>query len=230
MKVAVCDEDRESLARLRRMVKEQEPECEVVCFDSGRKFLEAGQHFDILLLEIQMAEISGLEVARALRAGRESTVLIFVTALKEYAPEAFEVSAFRYLLKPLSPEKFRRAFRDACREALGHLASGGEPLFFRTRTRNFTLHREEVIYVESRRRKVDIHTQGECFSVYATMTHREEELGEGFFRCHRGYLVNLACVAGYGGGFVLLQNGEQIYLAREKQAEFSRAYARFRAN
>ena len=41
MKVAVCDEDRESLARLRRMVKEQEPECEVVCFDSGRKFLEA---------------------------------------------------------------------------------------------------------------------------------------------------------------------------------------------
>ena len=121
MKVAVCDEDRESLARLRRMVKEQEPDCEVVCFDSGRKFLEAGQHFDILLLEIQMAEISGLEVARALRAGRESTVLIFVTALKEYAPEAFEVSAFRYLLKPLSPEKFRRAFRDACREALGHL-------------------------------------------------------------------------------------------------------------
>ena len=93
MKVAVCDEDRESLARLRRMVKEQEPECEVVCFDSGRKFLEAGQHFDILLLEIQMAEISGLEVARALRAGRESTVLIFVTALKEYAPEAFELSA-----------------------------------------------------------------------------------------------------------------------------------------
>lgn len=227
MRVAICDDDRESCARLRSLIKKQEPDCEVVCFDAGKRFLEDRRSFDILLLDIQMEEMSGIEVARILRIKQEKTILIFVTALKEYAAEAFEVSAFSYLLKPVEPEKFCRVFESACEEVRKMESAGGEQLFFQTKARSFVVQKREILYVESHKRKVEIHTLGENITVYATMKSMEELLGEGFFRCHRGYLVNLAYVAEYGTGTVRLKNGETVYLAREKFSEFSRAHTRY---
>ncbi len=227
MRGAICDDERESCNGLSLLIKRQEPDCEVACFHTCRQFLEAAQHFDILLLDIQMEEMGGIEVARALRGRGERTVLIFVTALKEYAPEAFEVSAFHYLLKPVVPEKFCRVFESACLQVRKLESQSAGQLFFQTKARSFTVPRDEVLYVESRRRKVEIHTRKENVTVYATMKHMEEQLGEGFYRCHRGYLVNMAYVTGYGAGFVRLQNGEAVYLAREKYSEFAKVYSEY---
>ncbi len=227
MRVAICDDDRESCARLRSLIKKQEPDCEVACFDTGKRFLEAKGHFDILLLDIQMEEMSGIEVARILRINQEKTILIFVTALKEYAAEAFEVSAFSYLLKPVEPEKFCRVFQSACREVRKNESAGGSQLFFQTRARSYVVQKKEILYVESHKRKVEIHTLGENITIYATMKSMEELLGDGFFRCHRGYLVNLAYVAEYGTGAVRLKNGENVYLAREKYSEFAKTYTKY---
>lgn len=224
MKVAICDDDRENSSQLSRWIRKWEPDCEVTCFYTGKQFLKARQHFDILLLDIQMEEMSGIEVARALRINRKNTILIFVTALKDYMVEAFDVAAFHYLLKPVSPEKFGQVFHSACREVerLGQL--GTDQLFFQTRTRNITVQKKEILYVESRKRKVDIHTQRECFTVYATMKRMEGQLGEDFYRCHRGYLVNMAFVSEYDVNTIQLQNGEVVYMAREKYSEFVKAY------
>lgn len=227
MRVAICDEERENCSRLGCLIKRQEPDCEIMCFYTCRQFLEARQHFDILLLDIQMEKMGGIEVARAIRIHQEKTILIFVTALKEYASEAFDVAAFHYLVKPVSPEKFSRVFENACREVRRLESLGGGQLFFQTRTRSFTIPKDEILYVESSKRKVEIHTLKESIVVYATMKHMEEQLGERFYRCHRGYLVNLAYVAEYGAGMVWLQNGEKVYLAREKYSEFSRIYTEY---
>lgn len=227
MRVAICDDDKVSCGRLRRLILEQEPGCEVICFHAGKQFLESKQHFDILLLDIQMEDMSGIELARTLRINRENTILIFVTALKEYAAEAFEVSAFHYILKPVAPEKFCRVFENACREVRKQAALGGEQLFFHTKLKSFTVLKNEILYVESKKRKVDVHTLNECFTVYATMKHMEERLGSNFYRCHRGYLVNLAYVTEYGPGTVRLSNGAIVYMAREKYAEFVRAYTQY---
>ena len=227
MRVAICDDDKESCARLRSLIKKQEPECEVACFDTGKRFLEAKGHFDILLLDIQMEEMSGIEVARVLRINREKTILIFVTARKEYAAEAFEVEAFSYLLKPVEPERFCRVFESACREVRKMEDAGGEQLFFQTKARRFVVQKREILYVESHKRKVEIHTLAENITIYATMKSMEELLGEGFFRCHRGYLVSLSYVSGYDSGNVYLKNGESIYLAKRKIAEFAQVYREY---
>lgn len=227
MKVAICDDDKAGCATLRSLVKKQEPDCEVACFYTVRQFLETRRRFDILLLDIQMEDMNGMEVARALRVNGEKTLLIFVTALKEYTAEAFEVSAFHYLLKPVSPEKFRKVFDDARREVRRLSALGGERLFFQTKSRSFTVQKKEILYVESKKRKVDIHTLDECFAVYATMKHMEEKLEGDFFRCHRGYLVNMAYVAEYDTGAIRLTNGETVYMARGKYAEFVQTYTKY---
>lgn len=224
MRVAICDEDKRCCAQLSRLVQKQEPDCEVVCFYTVGQFLKTRQHFDILLLDIQMEEMKGMEVARVLRINREDTILIFVTARKEFAAEAFEVSAFNYLLKPISTEKFCGVFESACRKVYRQEKKRGDQLFFQTKARNYIVQKSEILYVESARRKVEIHTLRENITVYGTMKHMEEQLGEDFFRCHRGYLVNLAFVAEYGPGMIQCKNGESVYLAREKYAEFARRY------
>lgn len=228
MRVAICDDELDCSSMLRSLVRRQEPDCEVVCFRTCRQFLETGQHFDILLLDIQMENMEGIQVARALRRRGEDTILIFVTALKEYASEAFEVSAFHYLLKPVVPEKFCSVFESACGRVRRRESLKAGRLFFQTKARSFSVSRDEILYVESRRRKVEIHTLKEKFTVYGTMKHMGELLGEGFVRCHRGYLVNMAFVKEFGAGFVRMQSDETVYLAREKYSEFARAYAAYR--
>ena len=226
MKVAICDE-RESCSELRNLIRRQKYDCEIKCFYTGRQLLVAREHFDILILDIQTEEMSGIEVARALRIKQDNTVLIFVTALKEYVSEAFDVAAFHYLLKPVPADKFCKVFEGACREVERLEGLRSEQLFFQTKSRSFTVPKKEILYVESRKRKVDIHTLGECFTVYATMRHMEEQLGGNFYRCHRGYLVNMAYVKEYETDVIHLKNGATVYMARDKYSEFAKAYMQF---
>ncbi len=227
MQIAICDDEKEICGRLKRMVLAQREDCEVFLFDSGKELLKSRQRFSIILMDIQMEGMSGIETARALRMKDENAVLIFVTALKEYVFDAFDVYAFHYLLKPVSEEKFRRVFESACREAEKRSREADEQIFFRTRNRSFTLLKRDILYVESRGRKVDIHTVKDCVTVYATMNGLEEQLGKGFYRCHRGYLVNLGHVAGYEPDKIFLGNGETVFMAREKYGEFVKVYMRF---
>lgn len=227
MRIAICDDEKEICGQLKRLVMKQRADCEVFLFDSGRQLLESRQRFHIILMDIQMEGMSGIETAKVLRMKDENAVLIFVTALKEYVFEAFDVSAFHYLLKPVSEDKFRRVFESACRQAEKREQEEREQIFFRTRTRNYTLRKRDILYIESRGRKVDIHTVKDCVTVYATMNGLEEQLGGNFYRCHRGYLVNLSHVAEYEPGRILLGSGEAIFMARDKYAEFVKVYMDF---
>ena len=88
-----------------------------------------------------------------------------------------------------------------------------EKLFVITRSRNITIDIKNIVYVESRRRKVAIFTRDENLEIYGTMMDMEKRLGKNFYRCHRGYIVNLACVAEYNTDSITLNNSEKIYMA-----------------
>lgn len=227
MKIAVCDSDRAAREKLERLIRRQRADAEVFHFASGQQLLESRQRFQIILMDVRPQGTGGMETARTLRMKDETAILIFVTASKEYAFEAFDVSAFHYLLKPVSEEKFRKAFEKACEEADRRARENDEQLIFRTKSRSVAVPKKEILYVESQGRKVDIHTRRECITVYGTMTGMEAELGGEFCRCHRGYLVNLAWVAEYEPGKILLKSGETIFMAKEKYAEFDRRYGQY---
>ncbi len=227
MNIGICDDEKEICLQIKKLILATAPDSQVVCYSSGKQFLAERQHFDILFLDIQMGDTNGMEIARTLRERREDTILIFVTALKEYVFEAFDVSAFHYLLKPLANDKFSNVFQEALKEAGKRIRGREESLFFQTKSRSFTLIKSEILYVENCRRKVDIHTLNQTESIYATMAHMEELLGDGFFRCHRGYLVNMAHTARYSADSILLHNGETIYLSKEKYNDFAAAYMNY---
>ncbi len=224
MEIAICDDEKVICEQIRRLIERQRADAVVMLYRTGEELLAAGKQFDIIFLDIKMDGKSGIETARALQR-REESILIFITGLKEYVFDAFDVGAFHYLLKPLSEEKFMEVFGRAVQKAERN--GKQEPFPIRSGNRNIMLRRDQILYVESRMRKAEIHTGRESYEIYGTMNELERSLGDSFFRCHRGYLVNLAYVMEYTTDSISLTDGTVIYLSREKYNTFVKAYMRY---
>ena len=97
-----------------------------------------GKKADIVFLDIQMEGMNGIDTARVLREKQEDTVLIFITGVKEYVFEAFDVAAFHYLLKPVDEKKFSEVFERAKKEVEKRKKQRQETVFIKTRNRSFT--------------------------------------------------------------------------------------------
>lgn len=232
MKIAICDDEKILCEQLQNLIRRHTACRQITSIDfyeKGEELLSAGKHYDMIFLDIQMDGMNGIETAKVLRERKEEAVLIFITGLKDYVFEAFDVAAFHYLLKPVQEEKFAEVFERAIMEAEKQKQRNDEPeqLFIRKRGRSIKLDKPQILYIESRQRKVVIHMLQDTLEIYATMNGLEKELGEQFYRCHRGYLVNLSRITGYTGDTITLCNGEDIFLAREKYNEFVKVYMRY---
>lgn len=102
-----------------------------------------------------------------------------------------------------------------------------EPLLIRANRSYYRIEKEKILYVENVGRKVVLHMKSSQIAYYAKMREVEEMLGEEFFRCHRGYLVNFKAVKSYETGSILLKNGETILMAKMKYNDFAAAYAEY---
>jgi DNA-binding LytR/AlgR family response regulator len=99
MKIAICDDEKILRENLCALVKNQNEDCHVDLYDSGNALLDANKDYDIYFLDIQMPGIDGMKTAARIREAEKSreSVIIFITALKEYMANAFDVKAFHYL-------------------------------------------------------------------------------------------------------------------------------------
>ena len=230
LNIAVCDDEKAIREQINELIEKEKPGVCSEFYETGDSLLAAGKQFDIVFLDIQMDGTDGIETAKLLRQRDEDAILIFITGIREYVFKAFDVAAFHYLLKPIEEGKFHEVFQRAKRELEKRKKQRRETIFIKTRNRSFTLEKDSILYIESRAKKVEIHTVGENIEVYASMNEMEVQLGDGFYRCHRGYLVNMAFVAEYDSESITLNNGEYIYLAKEKYGEFVKTYMRYLRN
>lgn len=205
--------DDEPLARERiRLLLAAEPDLEVLgeCA-SGPEAIEAIQarRPDLVFLDIQMPEVSGFDVLRAL-APDAWPLVIFVTAHDRHAIEAFEIRALDYLLKPFKRDRFRLALARA-REHLESRAVAGlnarlrellespppDPAYLsrlavKTGERTLFVKIEDIDFLESAANYVVLHTARENHVVRETLTHLESRLSpKRFLRISRSTLVNL---------------------------------------
>ena len=207
------------------LVEERQPESRIEAYATGEELLASGKRFDIVFLDIQMEGMNGIEAARNLREknanlGVEDTVLVFITGIKDYVFDAFDLYAFQYLLKPIDERKFAEVLEKAVREA----AKKKERRVLFIKSRNLTLDQSEILYIESRAKKVEIHTVRQTIEIYAAMDELEGQLGDEFYRCHRAYIVNMDCITEYDSESITLTNGDRVYLTKKKYGEFVKAY------
>ncbi len=220
MDIAVVDDEKAIREHICGLVEERQPESRIEAYATGGELLASGKRFDIVFLDIQMEGMNGIEAARSLRERREDTVLVFITGIKDYVFDAFDLYAFQYLLKPIDEGKFAEVLERAVQEA----AKKKERRMLFIKSRNITLDQSEILYIESRAKKVEIHTVRQTIEIYAAMDELEGQLGDEFYRCHRAYIVNMDCITEYDSESITLTNGDRVYLTKKKYGEFVKAY------
>ena len=232
LNIAICDDEKAIREQINELTEKEKAGICIDLYETGDALLAAGKQFDIVFLDIQMDGTDGIETAKRLRQRDEDTILIFITGIREYVFEAFDVAAFHYLLKPIEEQKFMEVLGRAAGEAGKRKGQKERQIFIRAKNQGYTLKLNSILYIESRGKKVEIHTTDmeDVIESYATMDELEGQLGGGFYRCHRGYLVNMVYVAEYDSESVILNNGEYVYLAKEKYGEFVKAYMRYLRN
>lgn len=226
MEAAIVGEEQFTQKQICSYIRNHRPDCRMEIFATGEELLAAGKKFDLIFLDIQLRGFNGIETARIYRKQREDTVLIFFADTREYVLEAFDVSAFHYLLKPIEERRFMEVFERAAKEVARHRGQREEIILVREKNRSFTIDKKSILYIENRGKKVEIHIVGseELIEIYATMEELTRKLGEGFYRCHRGYLVNMAYITEYDSDSITLNGGETICLSKKKHSEFVRLY------
>ncbi|MDE6904562.1 MAG: LytTR family DNA-binding domain-containing protein [Lachnospiraceae bacterium] len=222
MNIAVVDDEKVIRQHICSLIKKQSPGCRLMSFASGEELVQSNIRFDIIFLDIRMEGLNGIETAKNLKEKQKDILLIFITGMKEYVFDALDLYAFQYLLKPLDEKKFGEVLERALAEA----GKRKERKILFVKAKNLTLDQSDILYIESRGKKVGIHTvrAEEDIEIYAVMEELSAQLGEEFYRCHRGYIVNLAYIAEYGKDSITLTNGARVYLAKKKYGEFVKAY------
>ena len=245
MNIAVCDDDINVRNQLADLIKKQCADVKISLFKGSEDLIYCGDSFDICFLDIEMGDVSGIELAKHIRARQEDSVksicrehenlgkrsiIIFVTAYREYMEEAFDVNAFHYLVKPIKEGKFAEVFQRALKEARSSYEQRNKYVIIKDGENRKKILFSEIQYIESNDRKVIFHTDSGLAETYARMYDLEKELGDTFFRCHRCYLVNFEKVSAYSVNSIRVLNGDSIILAEKKYPEFVKAYLRYAKN
>ncbi len=230
MKISVCDDDKAAREHIVSLVKEQIQDAEIMTFATGEEMLEVKSTFDISFLDVEMREISGMDVANHIRQeeqGNIKSIIIFVTGYEKYMNSAFDVSAFHYLLKPIDEEKFRSVFGRALDELYAVMERTKRFILVRNSGIQQKVYLKDIYYIESANKKVIIHTRTGILDSYGKMDEWEQMTGRGFYRCHRCYLVNMEQIVSYNIDTIKVINGDKLILAQKKYNDFIRQYMKY---
>lgn len=196
------------------------------CNNPHRFLAEYACDADIIFLDIQMPNIDGMTVAKKIRAVDNRVMLIFTTALAQYAIAGYEVQAFDYILKPLGAEIFDIKLTRALR-ALNQ-SHDEEWIDISTKAETRRIPVNQVTYIEVDNHDILIHSRTEVFRHWGSLREYEQKLsGMHFARCNTCYLVNLKFVRCIQGDSVQV-GGDVLSISRSKRKEFLIAFAKYK--
>ncbi|WP_373898119.1 LytR/AlgR family response regulator transcription factor [Haloimpatiens sp. FM7315] len=156
------------------------------------KFIEKNVP-DIIFLDINMPKISGMDIARIINKFKKKIYIIFITAYKEHALEAFEIEAFDYILKPYSEDRIINTLKrlDRIEREVKSKPSKNKITVWKD-NKMLVLNINDIYYCKAEEGETIVCTEKEDYILNQTLSHIEKKLSSKiFFRTHRSYLVNL---------------------------------------
>ncbi len=230
MKIAICDDEKSEQQLLCKYVEEwasrKGERVKLSCFDSAESFLfswEDEKDYKVLILDIEMGSMNGMELAKKLRDTDCEIPILFVTGYSEYMQFGYDVTALHYLMKPVNKEKF---FSVLDRLPAEH--KGTEKLLFQIDEGNISLPLGEIWYVEADRHRCALHTQDTVLLLKESISSVEKRLTgyETIIKCHRSYLINIQHVSVVLKEELVLDNREKVPLSRNLRKAVNDAFIR----
>lgn len=224
-------EDEENYRRilcdyLKQYEQATEEKIHISVFTDGDEILENyTAKYDIILMDIEMQFMNGMDTAHKIREVDKAVIIIFITNMSQYAIQGYAVDALDYVLKPISYFAFSQRIQRAVERTKKR-----EERYINIVSKNGVnkVAVSEIGWIESEGHRLIYHAKDHVYeSTLNSMKEIENELKDyNFFRCNKGYLVNLAHVKAIRDGWAILTNG-QVMISRSKKTEFQKALTRY---
>ncbi len=228
MILAICAQDTEQVKELSGYVGKL-PDLEQLHYPSGKALLRAlrkGQRFDFVLLDLEIGDKDGLEIARIVRACQPKADLILMSSQSAHVTRAFSLRAAQFFLKPITEE----AFCHEMERLVYHYKIEKRSWCVHTKSTVYRLAPLDVICIRSESRHLVIETRNRSIDVPGRLSAIEQPLeAYGFARCHQGYIVNLQHVHAIEDNMLRCSFGKRVPVSHRMRARFEAVYAEYRA-
>lgn len=226
MKVALVDDRPEEIKRLLAIINKALPAANVFTFSSGEAFLEVWNkgEYDLILLDIFMDRLLGVEVARKIREVDRDVRLVFCTTSNEFACESYEIGVNYYLQKPVSDTSFAKMLE------MIRLTEYEMNRFIRLPDGQRVVLRN-IIFSEYHNHVITIHCkQGDSLQTRLSQTEWEQLLANHtyFYSCSKGIVVNFHEIEKQDEGMFLMNDGTSLPISRRKTKDALESFAQFR--
>ncbi len=230
IRVALVDDDENSINKLKKMLinfgKENNEEFRITTFTNGVNFIsEYTAEYDLVLMDIDMPYLNGMETAKLLRKVDSRVALIFVTNLANYAIGGYEVEAMDFIIKPLDV----KIFFSKLKRVISRINSvESEPyLIVNTRLGLARVYISEIYYITVQGRYVLLHTRSGEMKMRISMKEIEKKLsGYNFVRGDNSSMVNLMYVSEVNNEGAIV-NGELIPASRNRKKALLDAFTMY---
>lgn len=204
IKIAICDDAVEDIQLLSDALFAYDSSFDITAYTNGEtlidEFMDADLSVDILFLDIYMPRIDGVATAQKIRTRYLDIKIIFLSSSKDHYPQAYEVFAFNYILKPFEREQLYRVLERALDE-IGK--ERGHKIRFSYKSAVYSVDCRNVLYLESRDKLILLHlSDGGILRRYGKLDEIIRELPEqSFLRCHQSFIVNISHITEMGQNY-----------------------------
>ena len=227
LNIAICDDEQNQIQYIKDIVSAwaetskhfphfaEFPSAEAFLFDYAEN-----QNYDILLLDIEMAKMNGIDLAKKVREGNNRVQIVFITGYPDFMSEGFEVAALHYLMKPVKKEKLFSVLD----RAVENLGKKEESLVLETENGVLRVNFSEIMLAEAKGHDTVLTLTSGTETAKIGINDLEKKLDTSFVRSHRSYLVGLRHITRITKTDVILDNATSIPLSRRMYAKVNQKF------
>ena len=228
IRIGICDDSSAFLHQTKFMIDHWDNRPQDIItelFEDGDALILAHSQnpFDIILLDIVMPMLNGIDAAKELREKDKNVKIVFLTSSAEFALDSYTVKASNYLLKPLEPAQFFTCLD----ELIFDIKSVSKCIIVKGLDAVYRIPLSNIEHVESQSKHIIFYTSDNKTIESTDPLYTYENIllfEDGFFKCHRSYIINIHRVDSFSQSEVIMQSGCRIPISRSHQKSFEDIY------
>ncbi len=190
-------------------------------------YLEKGRSFDIVFLDIELKQLTGLYVAQKIRKIFPKTIIIFISNYPNYVFDAFSVEALHFLVKPLSLSEFKNVFD----RAINKYTIINSTISLKWQSERYIIKIDTIKYIEGYKRHIIVYTEDGIYESLGKIPDLLKELSpHGFIRTHQGFIVNMDYIKRFDLTDVVLFDGTKVMISVRKRSQALKAFDNYLKN
>lgn len=224
MNITICDDEKVCIDVINKLLQPyiERENINIYTYMSGEQFFEeCDAVMDIAFLDIEMLDVTGIDIARYLKRMNENTIIFFVTSHMNYVSDTFRVGAFQFLTKPIKQEEFKYDFE----RAVDKYKSIHKYYTVSWRDKKTYIEFGDILYIEGYNRHLYIRTETHKYECVGSIRKEEKTfIPYGLLKCHQGFIVNINKIRNIECNEIEMINGEKIHVSRHYRDNIMTAF------